>query len=82
MFANENLAGSYQAYNSMIYGARLSTGMPLNDQLGMNWTYSIYNQGLSLDPALGTASLPNSTGGGRRSAMGVVDRQRAHLFDC
>ncbi|HUZ32685.1 MAG TPA: outer membrane protein assembly factor BamA [Xanthobacteraceae bacterium] len=58
LFANENLAGSYQAYNSMIYGARLSTGMPLNDQLGMNWTYSIYNQGLSLDPALGTASLP------------------------
>jgi outer membrane protein insertion porin family len=32
--------------------------MPLNDQLGMNWTYSIYNQGLTLNPAVGTASLP------------------------
>ncbi len=58
LFANENLAGTYQSYNSMTYGARISTGMPLNDQLGMNWTYSIYNQGLSLDPAVGTASLP------------------------
>jgi outer membrane protein insertion porin family len=58
LFANENLAGTYQSYNSIIYGARISTGMPLNDQLGMSWTYSIYNQGLSLDPAVGTASLP------------------------
>ena len=58
LFANENLAGTYQSYTSLIYGARISTGMPLNDQLGMSWTYSIYNQGLSLDPALGTASLP------------------------
>jgi outer membrane protein insertion porin family len=30
----------------------------LNDQLGVSWSYSIYNQGLSLDPAVGTASLP------------------------
>jgi outer membrane protein insertion porin family len=58
LFANENLASSYQAYNSIVYGARISTGMPLNEQLGTSWTYSIYNQGLSLDPALGTASLP------------------------
>ena len=58
LFANENLAGTYQSDNSIIYGARISTDMPLNDQLGINWTYSIYSQGLSLDPAVGTASLP------------------------
>ena len=31
---------------------------PINENIGVNWNYSIYNQGLSLDPALGTASLP------------------------
>jgi outer membrane protein insertion porin family len=30
----------------------------LNDQLGVSWNYSIYNQGLTLDPSIGTASLP------------------------
>jgi outer membrane protein insertion porin family len=30
----------------------------LNDQLGVTWNYSIYNQGVALDPANGTASLP------------------------
>lgn len=58
LFGNEALASAYQFYNSIVYGAKLSTGMPLNDQLGVNWTYSIYNQGLTLDPAVGTASLP------------------------
>jgi outer membrane protein insertion porin family len=58
LFGNETLANSYQSFNSTVYGARISTGMPLNDQIGVTWTYSIYNQGLSLDPAVGTASLP------------------------
>jgi outer membrane protein insertion porin family len=58
LFDNETLASSYQSYNTIVYGAKLSTGMPLNDELGMGWTYSVYNQSLSLDPALGTASLP------------------------
>jgi outer membrane protein insertion porin family len=58
LFGNETLANSYQSFNSTVYGAKISTGMPLNDQIGVTWTYSIYNQGLSLDPALGTASLP------------------------
>ncbi|MDR3421683.1 MAG: outer membrane protein assembly factor BamA [Xanthobacteraceae bacterium] len=58
IFANETLAGGYQSYNSIFYGAKITTGMPLSDQLGMNWNYSIYNQRLSLDPAAGTASLP------------------------
>jgi outer membrane protein insertion porin family len=58
LFATETLAGSYQSYNAIVYGAKLSTGMPLSDQLGMSWTYSIYNQSVTLNPALGTASLP------------------------
>jgi outer membrane protein insertion porin family len=58
LFGNEALASAYQSYNSIVYGAKITTGMPLNDQLGMSWTYSIYNQGLTLNPAVGTASLP------------------------
>lgn len=58
LFGNQSLGSDYQSYSSTVYGARISAGMPLNDQLGLNWTYSIYNQGLALDPAVGTASLP------------------------
>src|SRR6202034_1104427 len=58
LFGNETLASEYQSFNSTTYGARLTAGTPLNDQLGVQWTYSIYNQGLSLNPAYGTASLP------------------------
>jgi outer membrane protein insertion porin family len=58
LFGKEIFASSYQSYNSTFYGAKVSVGAPLNDQLGMQWTYSIYNQGLTLDPAVGTASLP------------------------
>lgn len=58
LFGKEIFASSYQSYDSTFYGAKVSVGAPLNDQLGMQWTYSIYNQGLTLDPAVGTASLP------------------------
>ena len=58
LFGKETFAGPYQSYDSTFYGAKVSVGAPLNDQLGMQWTYSIYNQGLTLDPAVGTASLP------------------------
>jgi len=58
VFGNETLGGGYQSFNSTVYGARISAGTPINDQLGMSWIYSIYNQGITLDPAAGTASLP------------------------
>ncbi len=58
LFGNQTLASSYQSFDSTVYGAKLMVGTPLNDQLGVQWTYSIYNQGLSLDPAEGTSSLP------------------------
>jgi len=58
LFGKETFASSYQSFDSTVYGAKVSAGTPLNDQLGVSWSYSIYNQGLSLDPAVGTASLP------------------------
>src|SRR3984885_9482315 len=57
-FSNQTFANSNQAFNTLMYGAKFSVATPLNDNLGVSWNYSIYNQGLSLDPSLGTASLP------------------------
>jgi outer membrane protein insertion porin family len=58
LFGRETFASSFQSYDSTIYGAKVAVGTPLNDQTAMQWSYSIYNQGLRLDPAFGTASLP------------------------
>ncbi len=58
IFANQTVANIYQSFNSTTYGARLSLGMPLNEQLGVTWNYSIYNQSISLDPAEGISSVP------------------------
>jgi outer membrane protein insertion porin family len=58
LFANETLANVNQSFDSTTYGAKLSLGMPLTDQLGITWNYSIYNQSVTLDPAEGTSSLP------------------------
>jgi outer membrane protein insertion porin family len=58
LFGKETLANGYQSYDSTLYGAKLLAGTPISDQLGVSWSYAIYNQGISLDPALGTASLP------------------------
>jgi outer membrane protein insertion porin family len=58
LFGNQTLASSYQSFDTTVYGAKVSVGTPLTDQLGVTWSYSIYNQGLSLDPAIGTATLP------------------------
>ena len=57
-FGHQTFANSNQSFNTSLYGARPSVGTPLTENLGVSWNYSIYNQGLSLDPALGTASLP------------------------
>ena len=58
VFARQTFADSNQAFNTLMYGAKFSVATPLNENLGVSWSYSIYNQGLTLDPALGTASLP------------------------
>jgi outer membrane protein insertion porin family len=58
LFANQTLANVNQSFESTTYGAKLSLGMPLTEQLGVTWNYSIYNQSVTLNPAEGTASLP------------------------
>lgn len=58
LFGHQTFANSNQSFNTSLYGARFSVGTPLTENLGVSWNYSIYNQGLSLDPSLGTASLP------------------------
>jgi outer membrane protein insertion porin family len=58
LFGNETFANVNQSYDSSVYGAKLSLGTPLTDQLGVTWNYSIYNQAVSLDPVEGTSSLP------------------------
>jgi outer membrane protein insertion porin family len=52
------LASDYQSYDSTNYGARMTLGTPLSDDVGAQWRYSIYNQSVTLDPTYGTASVP------------------------
>jgi outer membrane protein insertion porin family len=58
VYANQALANVNQSFDSTVYGARLSLGMPLTERLGVAWNYSIYNQSVSLDPTQGISSLP------------------------
>jgi outer membrane protein insertion porin family len=58
LFGRQTFANSNQAFNTSLYGAKLSAGTPITDNLGVTWSYSIYNQGISLDPAAGAVSLP------------------------
>ena len=58
LFGRQTYANSYQSFNTTQYGAKFIAGTPVNDNIGVTWNYSIYNQGVTLDPALGTASLP------------------------
>ena len=50
----------YQSYGTNSYGATMSLGTPINDQLGVSWRYSISRQDVTLDPAqlAGVPSLP------------------------
>jgi outer membrane protein insertion porin family len=59
VFGKQTLANSYQSYGTETYGASFSVGMPLTEEVGTQWRYSLYNQSLSLAPNLmGVASLP------------------------
>jgi len=51
VFAKQTDANTYQSYGSDIYGATLQIGTPINDQLGVQWRYSISRQQVTLDPA-------------------------------
>jgi outer membrane protein insertion porin family len=58
LFGRQTFANSNQAFNTSLYGGKVSVGTPITDNLGVTWSYSIYNQGISLDPAAGVVSLP------------------------
>jgi outer membrane protein insertion porin family len=58
LFGKETFASPYQSYDSTFYGAKIIATAPLTDQITTSWSYAIYNQALSLDPSIGTASLP------------------------
>jgi outer membrane protein insertion porin family len=58
LFGRETFANSNQSFNTSLYGTKFAVGTTLTENLTVGWNYAIYNQGLSLDPALGTASLP------------------------
>jgi outer membrane protein insertion porin family len=51
VFAKQTDSNIYQSYGSDIYGATLQIGTPINDQLGVQWHYSISRQQVTLDPA-------------------------------
>ena len=57
-FGRQSFASPYQAFNTEMYGGKVSVGTPITDTLGVSTNYSLYKQGLSLDPSIGTVSLP------------------------
>ena len=57
-FGRQTFASPYQAFNTEMYGGKVSVGTPITDTLGVSTNYSLYKQGLSLDPSIGTVSLP------------------------
>ena len=60
VYYKDTLSSPYQSYGTDVYGATMQVGTPINEQLGMQWRYSIYNQNVTLDPAslAATPSLP------------------------
>jgi outer membrane protein insertion porin family len=48
--AKETVANDYQSYGTENYGATMLIGTPINEQLGMQWRYSISRQQVTVDP--------------------------------
>jgi outer membrane protein insertion porin family len=59
LYASQSLASDYQSFGSQTYGTTFRLNTPLTEQLGVQWHYSIYNQSLSLSPALMDCSPAN-----------------------
>ena len=81
LFGRQNDANSYQSYGSTTYGARLQLGTPINEQIGVQWRYSIYNQNITLSPnSFGPDAFAGRPAGGRRrSDLGLRPRQHDDL---
>jgi outer membrane protein insertion porin family len=50
-FAKQTDANSYQSYGSYSYGAAMSLGLPINEQVSTQLRYSITRQQVTLDPS-------------------------------
>jgi outer membrane protein insertion porin family len=51
VFVKQSDSSYYQSYGTDTYGAALQFGTPLNEQVGVQWRYSISRQDVTLDPA-------------------------------
>jgi outer membrane protein insertion porin family len=58
LFGKQTFANSNQAFNTELYGGKVVLGTPINESLTVSTNYALYKQGLSLDPSIGTVSLP------------------------
>jgi outer membrane protein insertion porin family len=58
LFGKQTFANDNQAFNTELFGGKFILGTPINENLSVSTNYSLYKQGLSLDPSIGTASLP------------------------
>jgi outer membrane protein insertion porin family len=59
-FVKQSDSNPYQSYGTQNYGATIMLGTPINDQLGVQWRYSISRQDVTLDPTslVAAPSLP------------------------
>jgi outer membrane protein insertion porin family len=60
LYANQLLESPYQSYGSTTYGLGTRLSTPLTENVTAQWRYAIYNQSLSLNPALMDCSRQNA----------------------
>ena len=59
LYGRQSLASNFQSYGGTTYGTTFRLGTALTEELGVQWRYSIYNQSISLSPALMDCSPGN-----------------------
>ncbi len=52
LFAKQSVSNTNQSFGSESYGAGLTLGTPLTEQVGTQWRYSLYRQRISLNAIL------------------------------
>jgi outer membrane protein insertion porin family len=56
VFAKESLASNFQSYGSNTEGVGVTLGFPLREDLGLQLRYTIYDQTITLNPAINLCS--------------------------
>ena len=51
LYGRQNQTSPYQSYDSDIYGGTLQFGMPITEEIGVQYRYSLYNQDITLNPS-------------------------------